>query len=953
MSLEVLRQISKMGPRNARDDGKHSIRMPGVIIDEIKANELKGRYADDDFHYQTSKKQKTHKLSRKEKRKEERKSKKQKRSHKGTSSINKEFSSLKGSKSYVKDRTESSDEVDEDVEEKMNDANVVWKRLQEMKQKKTQHATATGKAARQRKDGESSSSNVSEDENSVDPIAALKALKGNRPQREKADNVRIVNLEDLESDDLGLDDLLTEDEDEHSSPSQDETEDGTHLDSFEEFSISDNDDGLDDSSSSNESSELGRNKKGDIGKVENPNRKIQSNSWNVSQRQLELMKRDEEEMEFYAKKLGIKNGKHGRLSKQGDDDIIGGLLDGLDLDFLSEEENSNTGHSSASELHKFDSGTDSEEFKSESEGERENPYVAPTRGNQSSVGTNDIKGRYVPPALREEISKEEVEASEEVLSLRKNIKSSLNKLSESNLGAIIRSINDLYLTNARQTVNENFVTLVLDSVLGQERILDTFLYLHGALITAVYRLQGMDFGAYFIQILVEKFDSLYLLESKRREVSNIVSLLSSVYSLGLVSAKLIFDIVRVLLSDLNESNAEILLKLVRSSGSQMRSDSPSSLKEIVLLVSEATNEIEDYENKPRIQFLFESIISLKNNRLKLSNASSQRLIQNLKKTLGGIGNALDTIQVGLDDIRNIETRGKWWLVGSAWRDEEDHPKTYGEDISSEVNRLLDDTEPNWLELARLQKMNSDIRRAIFISIMSATDYVDALTKLDKLALKRSQEREIARVLLRCVGLEPAWNPYYGVLAKKLCDSHANRKTFQFLLWDLMKEYQGIQDDAENNEDSTFIFDQDLDENLKMKQILNLGRFFGFLMAEGALPLHLFKNIEFLTASGDLKLFLEVLFITFIEQIAKTSTKYAIGTGLRKSSSGMSGHSFDEKNLIERLAKATDYPVLLKGIQHFLNHQVLKSGFIDSKRQREKIQWGINATNDIISEIIKD
>ena len=59
--------------------------------------------------------------------------------------------------------------------------------------------------------------------------------------------------------------------------------------------------------------------------------------------------------------------------------------------------------------------------------------------------------------------------------------------------------------------------------------------------------------------------------------------------------------------------------------------------------------------------------------------------------------------------------------------------------------------------------------------MSANDYIDAVTKLDKLALKRNQEREIPKVLIHCATMEPSWNPYYGVLGNKLCDSHSFRK----------------------------------------------------------------------------------------------------------------------------------------------------------------------------------
>ena len=45
--------------------------------------------------------------------------------------------------------------------------------------------------------------------------------------------------------------------------------------------------------------------------------------------------------------------------------------------------------------------------------------------------------------------------------------------------------------------------------------------------------------------------------------------------------------------------------------------------------------------------------------------------------MGGINEnkSGDPIQVSLEDIQNVATRGKWWLVGSAWKGHEtDKPK---------------------------------------------------------------------------------------------------------------------------------------------------------------------------------------------------------------------------------------------------------------------------------------
>jgi len=67
-------------------------------------------------------------------------------------------------------------------------------------------------------------------------------------------------------------------------------------------------------------------------------------------------------------------------------------------------------------------------------------------------------------------------------------------------------------------------------------------------------------------------------------------------------------------------------------------------------------------------------------------------------------------------------------------------------------------------------MNTDVRRDIFCVLMTAEDYLDAFEKIHHLGLKNHQQREIIYVILNCCIQEKKFNPYYGVLAQRLCDS---------------------------------------------------------------------------------------------------------------------------------------------------------------------------------------
>ena len=706
----------------------------------------------------------------------------------------------------------------------------------------------------------------------------------------------------------------------------------------------------------------------------------------------EMMKKDEEEMEYYAKKLGMKDGKKSKLSKQDDNDVIGGLLDGLGLEFFEPsdiEENGDAKKSKNEKKHEHDfpvnrrkhaeddgdfsedelrelremeelEDDDSDEESSSdenasnsSEGQdkvKENPFLPPVEiGQEENDGEESLR-KYVPPALRRKL---ENVTHEDYTQLRRTLKGSLNKLAVSNIGSILDQINGLYFSNPRHAVNENMTLIVLDSIINQMRLSENFVYLHAALVVGLYRLQGVDFGAFFVQTVVEKFEEYHKSENKKREALHTISLLSSVYMFQLISSRLIYDIIAMLIENLDEFNAELMLSLLRSSGNQIRSEDPASLKDIILMLTQKTRAIPSQNLTPRTQFLIETIMSLKNNKLKIQNESNYQLSLSLKKFLGARKTSADPIRVSLREIHSIDTQGKWWLVGSAWKGEE--PAANSEPLVDKeaMNDILLSSEPNWMELARSQRMNTDVRRAIFVSIMSAEDYVDAMTKLDKLTLKRSQEREIPVILIHCASMEPNWNPYYGVLASKLSASHSHRKTFQFIMWDITREFEGSKKDESDDDDNFLSLSKDIeDEEGKMRKVLNLGRFFGYLFSEGCLHLHTLRVVNFLGGSQDLELFMEVLVLSFLDGIAKKSQMSSFGAGLSSpKDSKMFESKFDDKVLLECVMRAKDEEVLLKGLDFFLQNKLAHSDFITGKKQKRRIQWGIGAMHDIISELI--
>ena len=289
------------------------------------------------------------------------------------------------------------------------------------------------------------------------------------------------------------------------------------------------------------------------------------------------------------------------------------------------------------------------------------------------------------------------------------------------------------------------------------------------------------------------------------------------------------------------------------SGPQLRQDDTSSLKDIATLLYEAIARPGADKLSVRAEFMIETINNLRNNRTKAGNAGNAASSINLeyiirmKKILASLGTggikATEPLTVRLSDIRNSDKRGKWWLVGASYRDEDfrcgrsEHlaaPRPVSDGNSMKIEATAGDI----LQLAKEQRMNTNVRRSIFVTIMTATDYKDARVRLLKLHLKKSQELEIPKVLIHCAGAEKVYNPYYTLISRLLCVDRKLRIAFQFSFWDLLKPMNENPDDDDDGSDG----DHDIVNfrGLNTRATVNLAKFYGTLIADGGLGLSVLK-----------------------------------------------------------------------------------------------------------------
>ncbi|KIM84076.1 hypothetical protein PILCRDRAFT_818381 [Piloderma croceum F 1598] len=585
--------------------------------------------------------------------------------------------------------------------------------------------------------------------------------------------------------------------------------------------------------------------------------------------------------------------------------------------------------------------------------------LAPASDETSMVGS-----RYVPPHLRNRPSTDGKD-SELAVKLTRQLKGLLNRMSEQNMTVILDSIEEVYRKHRRHDVTSTLTTLITDGISSHSTLLDSYVVLYAAFVSSLHKIIGVEFAAYFVQNVVSAYESYHSalqhtyqppVEAKTeaasrpeaesevpgKECSNLIVLLSELYNFQVISSVLVFDIIRDLLDQqLTEFSVELLLKIVRNSGQQLRQDDPSALKDIIGIVhTKLSNQDESLSSRTR--FMIETLTNLKNNKIKRTAGQQHEggdAVDRMKKFLSGLAKkkhvlAHEPLRISLEDLHTAERKGKWWLVGAAWGGD---PLVDRREITKADENVdaSDISNNNFLKLARNQGMNTDIRRSIFVVLMSSDDYVDACERLGQLNLTEVRQREIIRVILHCCGNEKSYNPYYTLIAQHLCrTSHSYKVTLQFCLWDFLRDLGettvgGAEILKNIKEDNGFEV-----RNISGTRIANVAKAYGWWIAKDCCTLTILKPIDFALLKPSTCTFLSNFFIHLF--IATQASVPVLGNSIPTTRN---------RGALEQVfIKATRMESLALGLLFFLQKEMSQPRDGDSE---QLVKWATGVALDTL------
>ncbi|KAL6275294.1 hypothetical protein ACE6H2_018895 [Prunus campanulata] len=170
-------------------------------------------------------------------------------------------------------------------------------------------------------------------------------------------------------------------------------------------------------------------------------------------------------------------------------------------------------------------------------------------------------------------------------------------------------------------------------------------------------------------------------------------------------------------------------------------------------------------------------------------------------------------------------------------DDEDDDDEEDEEEDEQQMQIRDETETNLVNL----------RRTIYLTIMSSVDFEEAGHKLLKIKLEPGQEMELCVMLLECCSQERTYLRYYGLLGQRFCM--------------INKVHQ-------ENFEKCFVQQYSMIHRLETNKLRNVAKFFAHLLGTDALPWHVLAYIrlteEDTTSSS--RIFIKILFQELSEHL---------------------------------------------------------------------------------------
>ncbi|KAK1396760.1 MI domain-containing protein [Heracleum sosnowskyi] len=469
------------------------------------------------------------------------------------------------------------------------------------------------------------------------------------------------------------------------------------------------------------------------------------------------------------------------------------------------------------------------------------------RDAENNKSDHEAARVYIPPyKLGSMMEKVEDKSSVEYQrltwdALRKSINGLVNKVNATNIKNIVPELFSENLIRGRGL----FCRAILKSQMACPGLTHVF-----ASLVAVVNAKFPDVGHLFSRRIVLQVQKAYRRNDKRRLLAA-VKFLAHLVNQQVVYQLVALELITTLLEDSSDDSVEVAVGFVTECGSILQDLCPRGLQGVFECFRGILHE---GEVDKRVQFLIEGLFALRKVEFQGYPAIRPELdLVEQEDQLTHEISLLDEIdpEIALDffrpDAQLIESEQRYedlkkTLLGEESEDEKDSDAATdddkGEDYDEEEQmKIRDETETNV----------ANLRRTIYLIVMSTADFEEAGHKLLKLKLEPGQEMEVCIMLLECCSQEKTYRRYYGLLSQRFCL--------------INKVYQ-------ENFEKCFVQQYSMIHRLETNKLRNVAKFFAHLLVTDALPWHVLAYIrltEEATTSSS-RIFIKILFQELFENL---------------------------------------------------------------------------------------
>ncbi|KAG9456110.1 hypothetical protein H6P81_000618 [Aristolochia fimbriata] len=460
-------------------------------------------------------------------------------------------------------------------------------------------------------------------------------------------------------------------------------------------------------------------------------------------------------------------------------------------------------------------------------------------------------GVYIPPfKLARMIKDIDDKSSEEYQrltwdALRKSINGLVNKVNATNIKNIIPELFSENLIRGRGL----FCRSCMKSQMASPGFTDVF-----AALVAVVNTKFPEVGNLLLRRIVLQLKRAYKRNDKPRLLAT-TKFIAHLVNQQVAHEIVALELLTVLLENPTDDSVEVAVGFVTECGSLLRDVSPRGLHGIF---ERFRGILHEGEIDKRVQFLIEGLFAIR--KAKFEGYPAVRpeldLVEQEDQFIHEISfqdeiDAETHLDIFKPDPKYLENEKAYEdlkrdILGeesseaedgsNVGSDDEEEDDEDSEDEDEEM-KIKDETETNLVNL----------RRTIYLTIMSSVDFEEAGHKLLKIKLEPGQEMELCIMLLECCSQERTYLRYYGLLGQRFCM--------------INKVHQ-------ENFEKCFVQQYSMIHRLETNKLRNVAKFFAHLLGTNALPWHVLAYIrlteEDTTSSS--RIFIKILFQELSEHL---------------------------------------------------------------------------------------